>query len=199
MSEAGPVDLVTIFMQNRARLRAIVQLRLDRRLNGRVDPSDVLQETLLEVTKRRDDYLQSQSLSPFLWLRFLTTQQVINVHRRQLVAECRDARREVSLDYEFAPSATTMILAAHLLGKLTSPVSAALKAERQLIIQQALEELSELDREMIALRHFEELTNQEVADLQNVSKDVASKRYIRAIKRLKAILDKRPAFFEDRN
>lgn len=89
-----------------------------------------------------------------------------------------------------------MILAAHLLGKLTSPVSAALKAERQLIIQQALEELSELDREMIALRHFEELTNQEVADLQSVSKDVASKRYIRAIKRLKAILDKRPAFFE---
>lgn len=74
--------------------------RLDRRLNGRVDPSDVLQETLLEVTKRRDDYFQSQSLSPFLWLRFLTTQQVINVHRRQLVAECRDARREVSLDYE---------------------------------------------------------------------------------------------------
>jgi RNA polymerase sigma-70 factor (ECF subfamily) len=189
-------DLEKLFVENRKRLRALVELRLDRRLQGRVDPSDVLQETFVEVARRCADYAAKPSLPPFLWLRFLTIQQVCAVHRRQLGAQRRDATRDVSLDQGWSPQVTTMILAARLLGRLTSPLDAAMRAERQAMLHTALEQLDEADREVIALRHFEELTNQEVAALLGLHKDAASKRYLRAMKRLKEILDDCPGFFD---
>jgi RNA polymerase sigma-70 factor (ECF subfamily) len=191
--------LATLFARNRQRLRAIVELRLDRRLQGRIDPSDVLQEAFIEISRRAAEYAATPTMPPFLWLRFLTVQQIINVHRRQLGTQRRNADRDVSLGWNPSPQATTMVLAAQLLGKLTSPVDAALRAERQMILHDALDRLGELDREVIALRHFEELTNQETAEVLGLHKDTASKRYLRAMKRLKEILASYPGFFAPGN
>jgi RNA polymerase sigma-70 factor (ECF subfamily) len=189
-------DLIDLFAKNRRRLRAMVELRMDRRLQGRVDPSDVLQEAFIEISRRAAQYTARPTMPPFLWLRFLTVQQLINVHRRQLGSQRRDAGREVSLGWNPSPQVTTMVLAAQLLGKLTSPVDAALRAERQAILHDALERIGEVDREVIALRHFEELTNQEAAEVLGLHKDAASKRYLRAMKRLKDVLTSYPGFFD---
>jgi RNA polymerase sigma-70 factor (ECF subfamily) len=189
-------DLIDLFAKNRRRLRAMVELRMDRRLQGRVDPSDVLQEAFIEISRRAGQYTARPTMPPFLWLRFLTVQQLINVHRRQLGSQRRDAGREVSLGWNPSPQVTTMVLAAQLLGKLTSPVDAALRAERQAILHDALERIGEVDREVIALRHFEELTNQEAAEVLGLHKDAASKRYLRAMKRLKDVLTSYPGFFD---
>lgn len=196
MPEPSLEELERSFVQNRRRLRAMVELRLDRRLRGRVDPSDILQETFLEVARRGSEYVAKPTLPPFLWLRFLTVQQIIKYHRRQLGTQRRDAGREISFDHCWSPQVTTMVLAAQLLGRLTSPVDAAMRAERQAMLHDSLEQVGEADREIIALRHFEELTNQEVAALLGLHKDAASKRYLRAMKRLKSILDTYPGFFD---
>lgn len=185
-----------VFAANRGRLKAMVRLRLDRRLQGRVDPSDVVQETGLEAARRFAEYAAQPAMPPFLWLRFLTLQQIVNIHRRQLGAQRRDVSRELSLQHFATPNVTTMVLAAQLLGRLTSPVDAALRAERQAILHDALERIDDADREMIALRHFEELTNQEIAELLGLHKDAASKRYLRAMKRLRDLLASYPGFFE---
>jgi RNA polymerase sigma-70 factor (ECF subfamily) len=89
--------LTALFVQHRERLRQMVRLRLDRRLLGRVDPSDVLQEAYLDIAARADEYLANPAMPPFLWLRFLTAQRLAMLHRQHLGAQARDAGREVSL------------------------------------------------------------------------------------------------------
>ena len=109
----------------RDRLRRMVALRLDRRLQGRVDPSDVIQEAMLDASRRLAEYRQNPTMPFFLWLRFLTGQRLLEQHRRHLGAQGRDAGREISLYRGAMPEATTAALAAQLLGRLTSPSQAA--------------------------------------------------------------------------
>src|SRR5207249_3417837 len=133
---------------------------------------------------------------PFLWLRLVTGQALIDLHRHHLGAQMRDAGLEVSLHRGAFPRASSLSLAELLLGRLTSPTRAAQRAEMRLRLQEALNGLDLLDREVLVLRHFEELSNAETARVLGLEPTAASNRYIRALKRLKAILAGLPGFFE---
>jgi RNA polymerase sigma-70 factor (ECF subfamily) len=185
-----------LFARYRDRLRRMVKLRLDRRLQGRVDASDVLQETYLDVAKRAADYAANPTMPFFLWLRFLAGQRLLVIHRRHLGAKMRDAGQEVSLYRGALPQASSVSLAAQLLGRLTSPSLAAARAEMQLKLQEALNGMDTIDREVLTLRHFEELSNGETAAVLGLEKAAASNRYIRALKRLKDVLSGMPGFFD---
>lgn len=183
--------------RHRDRLRRMVALRLDRRLQGRIDPSDVIQEAYVDATGRLDEYARRPDMPFFLWLRFLVGQRLQEQHRRHLGAAGRDAGREISLDRGPLPEPTTAALAAHLLGRDTSPSQAAIRAERKLRLQEALDGLDPIDREVLALRHFEHLSNGEAAQVLGLDKSAASKRYARALVRLKDILTARPDGLDD--
>ena len=180
--------LAELFSHYRDRLRQMVCLRLDRRLQGRIDPSDVLQEAYLDLAKRLPEYAQKPTMPFFLWLRFLTGQKLIDLHRHHLGAKMRDAGQEVSLYRGALPQASSVSLANQLLGRLTSASRAAIRAETQLRVQEALNGMEPLDREVLTLRHFEMLSNEETAQVLGISKSAASNRYIRALKRLKEIM-----------
>jgi RNA polymerase sigma-70 factor (ECF subfamily) len=180
--------LADLFGRYRKRLRQMVRLRLDRRLQGRVDASDVLQEAYLDVAQLLPHYLTKREMPFFLWLRLVAGQRLVRIHRKHLGAAIRDAGREVSLYRGALPQASSASLAAQLLGRYTPASQALSRAEVQLEIQAALNAMEPIDREIIALRHFEELTNAEAAQVLEIDRSAASKRYIRALKRLQAIL-----------
>jgi RNA polymerase sigma-70 factor (ECF subfamily) len=196
---AAPADvesLAALFVRHRERLRQMVRLRLDRRLLGRLDPSDVLQEAYLDIARRAEEYLANPTMPPFLWLRFLTAQRMVILHRQHLGAQLRDADREVSLHRGAIPQATSVSLAQQLLGRLTSVSQAAIRAELQTRLQVVLNGMDPIDREVLALRHFEELSNAETAEVLGLHKAAASNRYIRALKRLKDLLEALPGGFD---
>ena len=189
--------LAALFEGYRDRLRRMVRLRLDRRLSGRVDSSDVLQEAYLDARRRISEFASDPAAMPFhLWLRLITGQRLTDVHRFHLGAQMRDAGQEVSLHRGPFPQASSVSLAAQLLGKMTSASQAAVRAEHKLIVQEALNGMDPLDREVLALRHFEHLSNDETAQVLGLSKSAASNRYIRALKRLKEALSCIPGLRE---
>jgi RNA polymerase sigma-70 factor (ECF subfamily) len=184
-----PQALGELFERHRERLRRMVLLRLDGRLQGRLDPSDVLQEAYLEFARSLKDYLRNPEVPFFLWLRFLAGRKLQALHRHHLGTKLRDAGREVSLHHAALPQASSQTLAAQLLGRFTSPSEAAARAELQRQVQDALASLQPLDRELLALRHYEQLTNAEAAQVLEISEAVAGSRYVRALKRLKKLLE----------
>ena len=185
----GDRDAVAaLFARHRDRLEQMVLLRLDRRLQSRLDPADVLQETYLEAARRIAEVARTPSTSVYVWLRFLAGQKLVDLTRHHLGSKMRDAGQEISLHRGALPQASSVSLAAQLLGRFTSPSRAAIRAETQLRVQEALNSLDPIDREVLALRHFELMTNGEVAQVLGLSKAAASNRYVRALKRLKEIL-----------
>jgi RNA polymerase sigma-70 factor, ECF subfamily len=188
--------LAELFTRYRDRLRRMVKLRLDRRLQGRIDTSDVLQEAYLDVARRAAEYVANPTMPFFLWLRLLTGQRLLMVHRQHLGARMRDAGQEVTLYRGALPQASSVSLAAQLLGRMTSPSAAAVRAEMQLKLQEALNGMDPIDREVLTLRHFEELSNGETAAVLGLQKAAASNRYVRALTRLKDVLSSMPGFFE---
>jgi RNA polymerase sigma-70 factor (ECF subfamily) len=197
--DVPPADaraLAELFERHRNRLEQMVRLRMDRRLQGRLDPSDVLQEAFLECSRRLDEYRAKPDMSPFVWLRFLTAQKLVDVHRVHLGAKMRDAGQEVSLYRGSLPHASSASLAAQLLGRLTSASRAAIRVETQIRVQEALNSMEPIDREVLALRHFEMLSNDEAAQVLGVKKTAASNRYLRAIKRLRQIVINVPGLRE---
>jgi RNA polymerase sigma-70 factor (ECF subfamily) len=180
--------LAALFVLHRDRLVRMVRLRLDRRLQGRVDPDDVLQDAYFVMAKRFAEYVANPCVPFFVWLRQMVGQKLIDLHRQHLGAQMRDAGQEVSLYRGALPEASSASLAAQLLGRLTSPSRAVMRAETQLRVQEALNGMESLDREILALRHFEMLSNEETAQVLGLKKTAASNRYIRALKRLRAIL-----------
>jgi RNA polymerase sigma-70 factor (ECF subfamily) len=185
---AAAGELFTVY---RDRLKKMVRLRLDRRLRGRLDDSDVLQEAFLDIGKKAGEFA-SRGMPAYLWMRLITAERLLAVHRHHLGAAMRDAGQEVSIHHGGALAATTHSLANLLLGRLTSPTQAAIRAERQARLQEALDGMDPIDREILALRHFEELSNAESAAVLGLTKQAASNRYIRALKRLKEILSALP-------
>jgi RNA polymerase sigma-70 factor (ECF subfamily) len=179
------------------RLAKTIRLRMDWRLRGRVDAEDILQETYLDAARRLSEYAANPSASFYLWLRGLAGIKMIDAMRHHLGARKRDAGLEVRLYRQALPEASSVSLAAQLLGHLTSPSHAAIRSEMQLKVQGALNAMDPIDREVLVLRHFEHLTNAETAELLEIGKSAASKRYIVAIKRLKEVLLDEPGF-EDR-
>jgi RNA polymerase sigma-70 factor (ECF subfamily) len=179
--------------EHRARLRRMVSLRMDRRLQGRVDPSDVIQEAYLDAARRLPEYVREAEPMPlFLWLRFLAAQALQVVHRKHLGVLARDAGREISIDGGRMPQATSAALAAQLLGHDTRASEAAIRAERKLRLEQALNQMDPLDREVLALRHFEQLSNSECARVLGLKETTATKRYIRGLRKLKELLGSLP-------
>ncbi len=183
--------------RHRERLRRMIALRLDWRLRGRVDPSDVLQEACLDAARRLPEYHKNPTMPFFLWLRFLAGQRLVDEHRKHLGAAARDAGREISLYRGALPETSSAALAAHLLGRLTTPSQAAIRAERKIRLQEALNRMDPIDREVLALRHFEELSNTEAAAVLGLDKSAASKRYARALIRLKEILASMPGGLDE--
>jgi len=194
---AGDAEaLAELFGRYRSRLKRMVRLRLDRRLQGRLDPSDVLQEAYLDLAQELPRYAADPSLPVFLWLRIVVAQRLMRLHRHHLGTGMRDATREVSLFQGAFPQASSASLASQLLGKLTSVAHAAIRAEMQLQLQEVLNQMDDMDREIIALRNFEELTNKEAAEVLGLDPSTASKRYIRALTRLQSSLSRIPGFRE---
>jgi RNA polymerase sigma-70 factor (ECF subfamily) len=196
LAGGDPRAVAEAFARYRARLRRMVKLRLDRRLQGRVDPSDVLQEAYLDVARRAAEYVANPTMPFYLWLRFLTGQRLLVIHRQHLGTRMRDAGQEVSLHRGALPQASSVSLAAQLLGRLTSPSLAAIRAEMQVRLQDALNGMDPMDREVLTLRHFEELSNSETAAVLGLQKAAASNRYIRALKRLREVLSSIPGFLD---
>lgn len=182
---------------HRARLRRMIDLRFDRRLQGRVDPSDVIQEAYIDAARRLAEYARNPSMPFYLWLRFLTAQRLMEQHRRHLGTKARDAGREISLYRGAFPATTTADLAAQFLGKLSTPSQAAVKVEQKIRLQEALNSLDQIDREILALRHFEQLSNVEAAEVLSLEPATAYKRYSRALLRLKDVLMAMPGGKED--
>ena len=180
--------LTDLFQRHRDRLRRMVELRMDARLQGRVDASDVLQDAFLDAAAHLDWYLKGSELPPFLWLRLVVSQRLANYHRRHLGTKMRDIRQEVSIYRDPLPQASSAALASMLLGRLTSPSRAAIRAEQVLHVQEALNDLEPLDREVVALRHFEQLSRAETAQVLGITEEAGAKRYMRALRRLKAVL-----------
>jgi RNA polymerase sigma-70 factor (ECF subfamily) len=186
--------LRVLFSLYRDRLKRMVHLRLNRRLAGRIDDSDVVQEALLDIGRRLGEYAKNPPLPFFLWLRHMTGLKLAEVHRRHLGTQLRDAEREVTLHRGGLPIADSVSLAAQLLGTVTTPSQAVVKAETRLYVQEALNSMDPIDREVLALRHFEQLSTSEIAQVLGLSKAGAGSRYLRAIKRLRTILSEIPGF-----
>src|SRR5262249_8791602 len=184
--------LTDLFQRHRGRLRRMVELRMDARLQGRVDASDVLQDAFLDAATHLNTFLHGSELPAFLWLRLVVGQRLSIYHRRHLGTKMRDVGQEVSPYRAPLPQTSSAALASMLLGRLTSPSHAAIRAEQVLQVQEALNALDPLDREVVALRHFEELSRAETAQVLGITEEAGAKRYMRALRRLKAILAARP-------
>ena len=185
---SGGKEFDSLLSKHRPRLRLLVQLRMHRRLQGRVDPSDVLQEAFLDAVRRADDFLENTQMSFFVWLRYLTLWRLGIIHKHHLGIQSRDPRREIGLFQGQLPQASSAALARMLVGRETSPSHGAQQSERRVRLEDALNRISPVDREMLLLRHFEELTNQEAADVLEINRTAAHNRYLRALKRLRELL-----------
>jgi RNA polymerase sigma-70 factor (ECF subfamily) len=190
--------IAELFAGYRERLRGIVALRLDKRLQGRLDPSDVVQDAYVEATRRFHEYTGQSALSPYLWLRLLTMQQLQLVHRQNLNVQARDARREVAIASATYSEVSSEALALRILDSTSTPSESVARLEAQARLQAALETLDAVDREMLALRHFEQLSNAEAAQLLGLRQGTASQRYYRALGRLRETLDATIHGWEDR-
>ena len=195
-SAGDEAALGALWERHRARLRLMVRLRLDRRLQGRVDPSDVLQDAYLDLADRLPDYARERPIPTYLWLRLVTGQRLAMVHRQHLGAALRDAAREVSLYRGALPAASSASLAAQLLGRFTTAGQAAVRAERQLQLQEALSGREAPDREILALLHFEGLSDGESAAIFGLSQTAANHRSIRALGRLRDRREHVPGSFD---
>ena len=184
-SDGDQAALDQLFSQHHDRLQRMIRLRLDRRIQGRLDSADILQEAYIDVFRNLPRYVESPSTSFFIWLRNIVGLKLAEIHRRHLGTDKRDASRDVSIYRGALPTVNSGSLAAQLLGQLTSPSQTAMKTEMRLRLQEVLDCMDDIDREVIALRHFEQLDSQEVADVLEMSKSGASSRYIRAMQRLK--------------
>jgi RNA polymerase sigma-70 factor (ECF subfamily) len=182
----------SLLMEHEERLCRMVAFRMDPRLQGRVDASDIVQDAYLEATANRAEYFRRPTAPLFFWLRGVVTNKLLEVHRYHLSTSKRDAGREVCLDARSASDATSEALIAHLTAHMTRPSVAAGLEEQRRALREALNTLEPIDREVLALRHFEQLSNAEAAQVLGIEERAAAKRYLRALKRLKGVLASLP-------
>jgi RNA polymerase sigma-70 factor (ECF subfamily) len=188
--------LALLVDRHRDRLERMVRLRMDRRLQGRVDPADVVQEAYLALRGKFPQYSADARLPFFLWLRLEVGQKLVDLHRFHLGTQMRDAGQEVSLHRGALPQVSSLSLAEQLLGKLTTASQAAIRVELKLRVQDALNSMDPNDREVLILRHFEELSNVESAHVLGIKPSAAVNRYVRAVKRLKDVFQGMPGGIE---
>ncbi len=176
-----------LFALHRERLRAMVALRLDRRLAGRVDPSDVVQDAMTEASRRLTEYLSRDDYPFYPWLRRIAWDRLIQLHRVHVLASKRSVDREARPTVELS-DASVCYLADHLQGSIASPSQLVVQEESRQAVRRALEQLDENDREIILLRHVEQMPTKEIAAMFGVSYDALRSRYRRALEQLHALL-----------
>lgn len=183
MRQGDKGALAALFDYYRLRLEQMVRLRMDSRLTARVDPSDVVQEAYLDAARQVEGYLRQPKVAPFVWLRGLTWQRLLNLQRQHVGAERRSVKRELALPLE-----SSAMLASHFLAAGTSPSQALVQEELRRRVQSALERLDADDQEVLLMRHFENMANGEVAQALGLTDSGATMRYGRALARLKEAL-----------
>jgi RNA polymerase sigma-70 factor (ECF subfamily) len=179
-----------LLARHRDRLRKMIAWRLDRRLAARVDPSDVVQEVLLEANGKMDRYLRERPLPFFPWLRALAAERLALLHRRHVRAQGRSVLREEPGVLNL-PDESAAELAARLVTSSTSPTQRALRQEQRERVRQALGRLSERDREVLVLRNLEQLSVADTAEVLRISAGAVKLRHLRALERLRALLAER--------
>ena len=182
--ETGPVG--TLLESFRPRLERMVALRTDPRAQGRFDPADVLQEAFIEATERLQAYIDDRPMPFFLWVRFLVGQKLLQFHRTHLGAQARDAGREVSISPPSGVGASSILVAGAWMAESATPSRAAVRDEEHESVRAALEQMSATDREVLVLRHFEQLSNIEIATVLEISPKAASARYVRALTKIQS-------------
>ena len=181
-----------LLTSHQQRLARVVAFRLDPRLRGRVDADDVLQDAFAEATAHREDYFRGEGVPLFLWLRGVVGNKLLEVHRHHLGTRMRDANLERPIDAGRGAGDTSAALCAHLTAGQTRPSVAAARGEARARLTDALAAMDPTDREVLALRHFEQLTNAEAAQVLGIQERAAAKRYLRALQRLREILSEMP-------
>jgi RNA polymerase sigma-70 factor (ECF subfamily) len=193
VKEHDPAAAGALWARHRAALRRMIDMRLDPALGRRVDASDIVQEVLLKANQRLADYLREPALPFHLWLRQIARDHIIDQHRRHRVAERRSLDRERPLAAAAFADRSSLELAAQLRDPGLTPAAAALRAELGRRFQSALAQLHEDDREIILLRHFEQLSNGDAARTLGISEPAAGMRHLRALRRLRAVLGESPS------
>ena len=187
--EGGQTALASLFSSYQNRLERIVSFRLDPRIRGRIDAADILQEAYLEASDRLPSFFESADGSLFVWLRQQTLQTLIDIHRREF-RQKRDVNREIRFASTGTSDGTSLSIAQFLIDQLTSPSQLAVNAEELQWLQAALNSMHDVDREVLALRHFEQLGNSQVAEILGLTPTAASNRYLRAAARLSEIMQR---------
>jgi RNA polymerase sigma-70 factor (ECF subfamily) len=183
--EAAAVD--RLLDRHRDALRNMIRARMDRKLARRVDASDVAQDVLLEASQRLDDYIRDPKLPFGLWLRQMAQDRIIDLHRRHRVARRRSLDREQQRAGHGADQ-SSLALAAQLRDPELTPAAATLRKELHQRFVEAIDRLEDEDREILLMRHFEQLTNSEAAELLGLSQPAAGMRHLRALRRLREVL-----------
>jgi RNA polymerase sigma-70 factor (ECF subfamily) len=178
--------------RHREALRRMVGMRLDKAIQRRVDASDIVQDVLVEADRRLSDYLESSGMPFQLWLRHLARDRMIDVHRRHHAAR-RSIDREQPLEALPHNDQSAFDLAALVRDRELTPAAAATHHELERRFQQAIEQLDEADREVVLMRHFEQLSNKDVAQALEISESAAGMRYLRAMRRLRGMLQEPPS------
>lgn len=182
---AGDDSVVAeLFERYRERLKRLVTLRMHPQMRSRLDASDVLQEAYIELARRLPKYAEEREIPFFVWLRMIATDSLKQLQRKHLRAEKRTAYREVDLASMPLNDASILNLASQLAGQFTSVDRNLIKEEVQRKLMDALDRMEVNDREIVAMRHFEELSTQEIAELVGLTRSGVLKRYTRAIERL---------------
>jgi RNA polymerase sigma-70 factor, ECF subfamily len=181
--DAGAVDL--LLARHREAIRRLIDLRLDPAIVQRLDASDVVQDVLLEASRRLQDYLKNPAMPFHLWLRHIAKDHIIDAHRRHHHAQKRGVNREQALARPGWMDQSSLELAGQLVDPERTPASAAIQQELQRRLHEAIGQLNEDDRDILLMRHFEQLPNQEVATLLGLTEAAASMRYLRALRRLR--------------
>jgi RNA polymerase sigma-70 factor (ECF subfamily) len=181
-----------LLIADQERLTRMVAFRMDPRLRGRIDASDVVQEAFVEASAHREEFFRAATVPLFLWLRGVVSNKLLEVHRHHLGTHMRDVKREQPLDGPYGSNDTSAALCAYLTAGLTRPSVAAVREEIKARLTEALDTMDATDREVLTLRHFEQLTNAEAAQVVGIQERAAAKRYLRALERLKNILSELP-------
>ena len=185
LEERGLDAVSEFFERERARLRLFVKHRTDERLLSRLDWDDVLQEAFIIIQNRYQEFIDAPSVPLYVWMRSLTAQVLIDLHRKHLGAAKRSVEREVSLRYRLPFQSTSSALGTFLIASGLTPSKAVMRAEELDLLRERLQGMNEIDREILLLRHMEHMTNGEVAAALDIDKSAATKRYIRALKRIR--------------
>lgn len=183
--------------RHRNSLRRMIQLRLDQRLMQRMDVSDVIQDVLMEANRRLTDYLANPVIPFHLWIRQIAKDRIIDAHRRHRVSAKRSIDREQPQPGKGPMDQSTMELANQFRDQALTPAAAATQRELAEQIESAVQLLRENDREIILMRHYEQLNNQEIAQSLGLTEPAASMRYLRALKRLREVIESLPTLHKD--